>query len=207
MDLASNPLTIFVCALLVAVAAALLYCCYTAKTAPAPVHAEKYTDYEQMMAHEHNEQKEQTAEEEDEPFSAPSSGSSVSSASISTSGPSAAEPLGQNESPLTLGGPPGDNSASVPKDCFPKDQLAPQDLLPPDTNSTWAQVNPAGQGNIGDNNLLTAGHHVGINTVGQTLRNANLQLRSEPPNPQMKVSPWMQSTIEPDTNRRPMEIK
>ena len=38
------------------------------------------------------------------------------------------------------------------------------------------------------------------------LRNANLQLRSEPPNPQLKVSPWSQSTIEPDVNRRPLEL-
>ena len=50
------------------------------------------------------------------------------------------------------------------------------------------------------------GHHIGINTVGQSLRNANRQLRSEPPNPQVKVSPWNQTTIEADTNRRPMEI-
>ena len=40
----------------------------------------------------------------------------------------------------------------------------------------------------------------------QVLRNANLQLRSEPPNPQVKVSPWLQTTIETDTNRRPLEI-
>ena len=65
---------------------------------------------------------------------------------------------------------------------------------------------PAGQGSVGDQNFLNAGFHVGINTVGQTLRNANLQLRSEPPNPQVKVSPWLQSTIEPDTNGKPMEI-
>ena len=88
----------------------------------------------------------------------------------------------------------------------PKDQLTPQELLPADANSTWAQVVPAGQGSVGDQNFLNAGFHVGINTVGQTLRNANLQLRSEPPNPQVKVSPWLQSTIEPDTNRKPMEI-
>lgn len=93
-----------------------------------------------------------------------------------------------------------------PKDCFPKDQLTPAELLPGDANSTWAQVNPAGQGELGDQNFLQAGHHVGVNTVGQTLRNSNLQLRSEPPNPQVKVSPWLQSTIEPDTNRKPMEI-
>ena len=54
--------------------------------------------------------------------------------------------------------------------------------------------------------LLKAGWHIGINTVGQSLRNANLQLRSEPSNPQVKVSPWMQSTIGPDTNRKPLEI-
>ena len=84
--------------------------------------------------------------------------------------------------------------------------LTPDDLLPQDANSTWAQTVPNGQGNLGDQNFLNAGFHVGINTVGQSLRNANLQLRSEPPNPQLKVSPWLQTTIEPDVNRRPMEI-
>ena len=93
-----------------------------------------------------------------------------------------------------------------PKDCFPKDQLTPAELLPGDANSTWAQVNPAGQGELGDQNFLQAGHHVGVNTVGQTLRNANMQLRSEPPNPQVNVSPWMNSTINPDLPRRPLEV-
>lgn len=111
-----------------------------------------------------------------------------------------------NETAQTLGTDDGSTNASLPKDCFPKDQLTPAELLPGDANSTWAQVNPAGQGSLGDQNFLNAGFHVGINTVGQTLRNANLQLRSEPPNPQVKVSPWLQSTIEPDTNRKPLEI-
>jgi len=47
---------------------------------------------------------------------------------------------------------------------------------------------------------------IGVNTVGQSLRNANYQLRSEPPNPQIPVSIFNQSTIAPDTNRRPLEI-
>uniref|UniRef100_A0A6C0IXL5 Minor capsid protein P11 C-terminal conserved region domain-containing protein n=1 Tax=viral metagenome TaxID=1070528 RepID=A0A6C0IXL5_9ZZZZ len=98
------------------------------------------------------------------------------------------------------------NSNALPNDCFPKDKLNPSDLLPGDSNSKWAEVNPAGQGSIGDQNFLDAGHHVGVNTVGQTLRNANLQIRSEPPNPQVKVSPWLQTTIEPDSNRQPIEI-
>ena len=48
--------------------------------------------------------------------------------------------------------------------------------------------------------------NLGINTVGQSLRNANLQLRSEPPNPQVSVSPWMNSSIGPDLLRRPLEV-
>lgn len=93
------------------------------------------------------------------------------------------------------------------KDCFPKDKLTPEDLLPKDAaNSEWARVNPAGQGDVKNQNYLTAGYHMGINSIGSTLRNPNLQLRSEPPNPQVKVSPWLQTTIDPDLNRRPLEI-
>ena len=90
--------------------------------------------------------------------------------------------------------------------CFPKDQLTPQELLPQDSANTWAKSNPDGGGTLKDKNFLQSAHHIGVNTVGQTLRNANLQLRSEPANPQVKVSPWAQSTIEPDMNRKPMEI-
>ena len=85
-------------------------------------------------------------------------------------------------------------------------RLQRNELLPQDNSTAWAQVNPQGSGTLKDRNFLQAGHHIGINTVGQTLRNANLQLRSEPPNPQVKVSPWIQSTINPDTNRKPLEI-
>ena len=119
----------------------------------------------------------------------------------------ASNPLGTNEQPKgleqndTVGG-----ANQLPSECYPKDVLRSADLLPRDAESKWAQSVPSGQGSLSDQNFLTAGFHVGVNTVGQSLRNANYQLRSEPPNPQVKVSPWMQSTIEPDTNRKPLEI-
>ena len=96
--------------------------------------------------------------------------------------------------------------ADKPANCYPKDQINPQELLPNDPNSKWAQVNPMGQGDIAGKNYLSAGALIGVNTIGQSLRNANYQLRSDPPNPQVKVSIWNQSTIEPDSNRRPLEI-
>jgi len=89
---------------------------------------------------------------------------------------------------------------------FPKDQLTADELLPQDNSSLWAQVNPEGVGSLKDRSFLQAGYNIGINTVGQTLRNANLQLRSEPPCPQIQVSPWAQSSIDPDVSRKPFEI-
>jgi hypothetical protein len=95
--------------------------------------------------------------------------------------------------------------AQKPAGCYPREQLAPSELLPMDTNSAWAQMNPAGSGDLQGKNFLSAGALVGVNTIGQSLRNANYQLRAEPPNPQMQVGPWQQSTIEPDLQRRPLE--
>ena len=91
--------------------------------------------------------------------------------------------------------------------CFPRDRLTANDLLPKDAaDSKWARINPSGTGDIHDQNYLTAGYHVGINTVGQSLRNANLQLLSEIQNPQNAVGPWMISTIEPDLRQNTLEI-
>jgi hypothetical protein len=81
-----------------------------------------------------------------------------------------------------------------------------QALLPKDPNSVWAQQNPMGQGSLKGKNFLSAGALIGVNTVGQSLRNANYQLRSEPPNPQVPVSAFNIPTIEPDVNRRSLEI-
>jgi hypothetical protein len=93
-----------------------------------------------------------------------------------------------------------------PTSCFKRDRLTKDDLLPKDANLKWAQINPSSAGDITDKNFLTAGYHIGIDTKGQSLRNANLQLRSEIPNPQVAVSPWLISTIEPDIRPVSFEI-
>ena len=85
-------------------------------------------------------------------------------------------------------------------------QYDPSELLPKDINSQWAQLNPAGSADFKNVNLLKAGSLIGIDTIGSTLRNANLQERSEPPNPTTSVSPWLNTTIEPDLMRLPLEI-
>lgn len=98
-------------------------------------------------------------------------------------------------------------SAGQPASCYPQDRTKPEDLLPHDAaNSKWAQVAPAGQGDVKNQNFLTAGFHVGKDTIGVARKNPNLSLRAEPPNPKNVVSPWMNSSIEPDQYRRGFEI-
>lgn len=102
-----------------------------------------------------------------------------------------------------------DNLSRTPSTCYPQPALKPEDLLPAQESKAIQEFNiaqPIGEGILADVNLLDAGSHIGINTVGQSLRNANLQLRSEPPNPQVNVSPWMNTTMGPDLPRRPLEI-
>lgn len=130
--------------------------------------------------------------------------------------------MAPNNSAMTVPGVPSQNTeqfanpstpsevpfaaGNAPSNCYPKNQLNPKELLPADPNSKWAQVNPQGAGDIAGKNYLNAGALIGVNTVGQSLRNASWDLRSEPANPQVAVSPWFNSTIEPDVNRRTMEI-
>ena len=94
----------------------------------------------------------------------------------------------------------------LPPSCAKQEVVDPKELLPSDTNSEFSKLNPMGAGDLKNVSLLKAGHHVGINTVGQSLRNANLQLRSEPANPQMNVGPWNQTSITADNMRKHLEI-
>ena len=54
-------------------------------------------------------------------------------------------------------------------------------------------------------NFLSASAQIGTDTISSSLRNGNLDLRSEIPNPVSVVSPWLNTTIQPDPLRRPLE--
>ncbi len=84
----------------------------------------------------------------------------------------------------------------------------PADLLPADANSQWAALNPVSmnQHDILAADMLQSGYHIGIDTIGSSGKNANLQVREDPPIPKMDVGPWNQSTITRDNYRRPVEI-
>ena len=120
-------------------------------------------------------------------------------------GPDAAAPVTGSTSGLP----------TPPPNCTNQPTLNPADLLPKTSSSggsnAWSGFTgqtPVGSGGGAEPtaNFLDSSYLAGINTVSGSLRNANLQLRSEPPNPTNQVSPWLQTTIEPDLMRAPFEI-
>ena len=116
-----------------------------------------------------------------------------------------AEPLGQNEVFSSANGAQT-SMPGLPSSCSQPNIQNPAELLPKDSNNKWAQLNPSGKGDLANVNLLKAVYHIGIDTIGSSLRNANLQIRSEPPNPQVYTGPWNSSSITPDFFRPPLEI-
>ena len=99
-----------------------------------------------------------------------------------------------------------ESSINETKNKIETSEVNPEDLLPKDDNLGFALSNPKGQGKLEDKNFLKAGYHIGINTIGQSLKNANYQLRSDPSIPRVPVSIFNNSTISADTTRRPLEI-
>ncbi len=79
--------------------------------------------------------------------------------------------------------------------------LSSSELLPKgEIGASWAAVNPVGAEDLKGQNFLQAGYHSNINIVGiaQTNRNASWDIRTEVPNPQGKVGPFLNTTIDPD---------
>lgn len=111
----------------------------------------------------------------------------------------------------------GDNDASFEEDNIPITESAmpnsststnPSDLLPAPNSGTngWDVLNSVGTTAGANSELLEAGHHTGIDSVGQSLRNANLQLRSDPSIPIQDTGPWNQTTIEKTNVQVPFNL-
>ena len=86
--------------------------------------------------------------------------------------------------------------------------LTPSELLPKgELGASWAAVNPASMGDLKGQNFLDAGYHTNTALAGvsQTNRNASWDIRSEQPNPQVKVGPFLNTTIESNPFKRGLD--
>lgn len=79
-----------------------------------------------------------------------------------------------------------------------------KDYLPLEVNDEWFDTDfSQAKHDIKDNKLINTDRYViGVNTVGQSLKNASYDIRTTIPNPKMSVSPWNNSTYEPDNNKK-----
>ncbi len=81
-----------------------------------------------------------------------------------------------------------------------------KDFLPKEINDEWFDTDfSQAKYNVNDDKLINTERYViGINTVGQSLKNASYDIRGTIPNPKFSISPWNNSTYEPDFNLKPL---
>ena len=86
------------------------------------------------------------------------------------------------------------------------DNYNAKDFLPREVNDEWFETDfSLAKYQLNDDKLInTEKYIIGINTVGQSLKNASWDIRGTIPNPKVVVSPWNNSTYEPDFNLKPL---
>ena len=128
------------------------------------------------------------------------------------------------QGPLADGGPMASSSHSMGGNAQPSESLqsrnaagqskytethlSGEELLPKGgLGASWAAVNPSSMGDLKGQNFLDAGSHTNTAVAGvsQTNRNASWDVRSETPNPQVKVGPFVNSTIEANPFKRGLD--
>jgi len=92
----------------------------------------------------------------------------------------------------------GSNQNCDPEDLFDVDKYLPQEV-----NDDWFEVQPEPI-SVKNRHLINITKPIGINTIGTSLKNSSHDIRAEPAAPRFAVSPWGNSSIEPDTNIKPL---
>jgi hypothetical protein len=83
-----------------------------------------------------------------------------------------------------------------------KDSFNIKDFLPQEIHDEWFQTDLTNAKNEVDQSALIdiSKFCQGVDTVGQSLKNPSYDLRGNIPNPKIVVSPWQNSSYDPDTN-------
>jgi len=82
-----------------------------------------------------------------------------------------------------------------------KDKFNPSSLLPREKNNNWFD-DPHESTSIKSAKLLNIHRPTGVNTIQSTLKIPSHDIRGTPANPKYPISPWNNSSVEPDTNLR-----
>jgi len=89
------------------------------------------------------------------------------------------------------------------QDCDPEDLFDIDKYLPQEANDDWFETVPEPI-SVKNRNLVNIVKPIGINTIGNTRKGASHDIRGTPACPKFVVAPWMNSSIEPDVNLKPL---
>lgn len=92
----------------------------------------------------------------------------------------------------------GSNQNCEPEDLFDVDKYLPQEV-----NDDFFDLVPEPI-SVKNRHLINITKPIGINTIGSSLKNASWDLRASPGCPKFVVSPFLNSSIEPDVNLKPL---
>lgn len=81
-----------------------------------------------------------------------------------------------------------------------------KNYLPQEVNDEWFDTDfTQAKNKLNSDSLInTEKYVIGVDTVGQSLKNASYDIRGTVANPKFNVSPWNNSTYEPDYNIKPL---
>uniref|UniRef100_A0A6C0ABZ0 Minor capsid protein P11 C-terminal conserved region domain-containing protein n=1 Tax=viral metagenome TaxID=1070528 RepID=A0A6C0ABZ0_9ZZZZ len=96
----------------------------------------------------------------------------------------------------------GNSTCGSNQDCEPEDLFDADKMLPQEVNDDWYQVLPEPV-SVKNRHLINVTRPIGVNTIGNSTKNASYDIRGTIPNPRTVVSPFLNSSIEPDHNIRP----
>lgn len=138
-----------------------------------------------------------------EGLESPATGSSAPLADT-VSGPASSYSAGGNAQPVeSVQGRHPSSAATYTESTLTTGELLPKGQV----GASWDAVNPQGMGDIKGQNFLDAGYHANTAVAGvsQTNRNASWDVRSEQPNPQGSVGPFLNTTIESNPFKRGLD--
>ena len=121
-------------------------------------------------------------------------------------GPSMGDPHSLGGNQVSVDGMQGPHPAA--SHTYTENVLSAGELLPKGSmGPSFDAVAPAGADDLKGQNFLQAGYHTNVNVVGisQTNRNASWDLRTEAPNPQAQVGPFLQTTISANPFKKTQE--
>lgn len=89
------------------------------------------------------------------------------------------------------------------QNCSPENLFKANNYLPKEVNDDWWELVPEAV-SVKNRHLINITRPIGINTIGQSLKNASHDIRGSVANPKYVTSPWLNSSIEPDINLKPL---